>query len=99
MGEYVTATFDGAATGLPPSTRISCSCTLTQWAHSTVGPTRSDTLIASCSLLLWAVELCGVTTLPGCAGGLSENDFIVAAKINALEMEDVLKPKRAKFWA
>eukprot|EP01025_Chloroclados_australasicus_P019499 TRINITY_DN20645_c0_g1_i1.p1 TRINITY_DN20645_c0_g1~~TRINITY_DN20645_c0_g1_i1.p1 ORF type:complete len:227 (+),score=17.54 TRINITY_DN20645_c0_g1_i1:73-681(+) len=32
-------------------------------------------------------------------GELSENDFIVAAKVNNLELADVLQKKRAKFWA
>jgi hypothetical protein len=33
------------------------------------------------------------------AGGLTANDFIVAAKVNKLDLSDVLKKKRAKFWA
>ena len=32
-------------------------------------------------------------------GGLSENDFILANKINELDFADVLKKKKAKFWA
>lgn len=33
------------------------------------------------------------------AGGLTENDFIVAAKINELELSDLMPPKRVRFWA
>jgi len=32
-------------------------------------------------------------------GGLSENDFILASKINDLDFSDALKKKKAKFWA
>lgn len=33
------------------------------------------------------------------AGGLTLNDFIVAAKINELEVADLLPKKKPKFWA
>lgn len=33
------------------------------------------------------------------AGGLTENDFILAAKINALSFVDLLPKKKPKFWA
>jgi 4a-hydroxytetrahydrobiopterin dehydratase len=33
------------------------------------------------------------------AGGLTENDFIMAAKINQLELGDLLPKRKAKFWA
>lgn len=33
------------------------------------------------------------------AEDLSLNDFIVAAKVNELELASLLKKKRAKFWA
>lgn len=32
-------------------------------------------------------------------GGLSENDFIVAAKINELETADLQPRRKQKFWA
>ena len=32
-------------------------------------------------------------------GGLSENDFILASKINDLDFSDALKKKKTKFWA
>ncbi|KAK9793211.1 hypothetical protein WJX73_009509 [Symbiochloris irregularis] len=32
-------------------------------------------------------------------GGLTENDFILAAKINALELSDLLPKKKQRFWA
>lgn len=32
-------------------------------------------------------------------GGLTENDFIVAAKINDLEISDLLSKKKTQFWA
>jgi len=34
-----------------------------------------------------------------CAGGLTENDFIMASKINALEVSDLMPKKKQKFWA
>jgi hypothetical protein len=34
-----------------------------------------------------------------CAGALSMNDFIVATKVNKLDLSDLLKKKKAKFWA
>jgi hypothetical protein len=33
------------------------------------------------------------------AEGLSTNDFIVAAKINAQDLKPMLKRKAARFWA
>lgn len=33
------------------------------------------------------------------AGGLTENDFILAAKINELELGDLLPKAKPKFWA
>lgn len=33
------------------------------------------------------------------AGGLTENDFILAAKISDLEVGDLMPKKKAKFWA
>jgi len=33
------------------------------------------------------------------AGGLTENDFIIAAKINDMEKSDLAPPKRQRFWA
>lgn len=32
-------------------------------------------------------------------GGLSENDFIMAAKINELDITDLLSKKKTQFWA
>ena len=32
-------------------------------------------------------------------GGLTTNDFIVAAKINELELSDLLPKRKPKFWA
>ena len=32
-------------------------------------------------------------------GGLTENDFIMAAKINDIEMADLLPKRKPKFWA
>ena len=33
------------------------------------------------------------------AGGLTENDFIMASKINGLELSDLMPKKKQKFWA
>jgi 4a-hydroxytetrahydrobiopterin dehydratase len=33
------------------------------------------------------------------AGGLTENDFIMAAKINEVELADLLTKRKPKFWA
>jgi len=33
------------------------------------------------------------------AGGLTENDFIVAAHINDMDMTELLAKKKARFWA
>ena len=33
------------------------------------------------------------------AGGLTENDFIIAAKINDMDKTDLAPPKRQRFWA
>lgn len=33
------------------------------------------------------------------AGGLSENDFIVASKINDIPTKDIIAKKKAKYWA
>eukprot|EP00798_Chlamydomonas_sp_ICE-L_P016974 gene16974-23245_t len=33
------------------------------------------------------------------SGGLSHNDFIVASKINDLDLSDLAAPKKKKFWA
>jgi 4a-hydroxytetrahydrobiopterin dehydratase len=38
-----------------------------------------------------------VTSTP--AGGLTDNDFIVAAHINALNVADLLQKRKARFWA
>lgn len=32
-------------------------------------------------------------------GGLTENDFIMAAKINELDVGDLLPKKKPRFWA
>eukprot|EP00877_Chromochloris_zofingiensis_P001434 jgi/Chrzof1/11291/Cz05g31090.t1 len=32
-------------------------------------------------------------------GGLTENDFIVAAKVNDLDLSDLLQKRKARFWA
>lgn len=32
-------------------------------------------------------------------GGLTQNDFIIAAKINELEIDDLLPKKKPKYWA
>lgn len=32
-------------------------------------------------------------------GGLTENDFILAAKVNELELADLMPKKKPKFWA
>jgi hypothetical protein len=32
-------------------------------------------------------------------GGLTENDFIVAAHINDMDMSELLAKKKARFWA
>jgi hypothetical protein len=33
------------------------------------------------------------------AGGLTENDFIVAAHINELDLTELLQKRKARFWA
>jgi pterin-4a-carbinolamine dehydratase len=33
------------------------------------------------------------------AGGLTENDFIVAAHINELDVTELLQKRKARFWA
>lgn len=33
------------------------------------------------------------------AGGLTENDFIVAAHINNLDLTELLTKRKARFWA
>ena len=33
------------------------------------------------------------------AGGLTQNDFILASKINAMDFSDLVPKKKAKFWA
>jgi hypothetical protein len=33
------------------------------------------------------------------AGGITENDFIVASRINDLELADLLQKKRVRYWA
>lgn len=33
-----------------------------------------------------------------CAGGLTENDFILAAKIDKLDLNDLLR-RKASYWA
>jgi hypothetical protein len=33
------------------------------------------------------------------AGGLTENDFIVAAHINDLDLTELLAKRKARFWA
>eukprot|EP00898_Chlorokybus_atmophyticus_P002869 jgi/Chlat1/3583/Chrsp234S03563 len=40
-----------------------------------------------------------VETSTHSAGGLTENDFILAAKIEALDVSDLIKKKKQKFWA
>lgn len=40
-----------------------------------------------------------MTGFAGAAEDLTLNDFIVAAKVNELELAPLLKKKRAKFWA
>ena len=34
-----------------------------------------------------------------CTGGLTSNDFIVASKINDVDLRDLLQEKKKKFWA
>ena len=34
-----------------------------------------------------------------CAGGLTENDFIIAARINAIAIKDLLPKPKMRFWA
>lgn len=50
------------------------------------------------------LHLTGTTTLTAelsthAVGGLTENDFIIAAKINEMSFADLLPPKKARFWA
>ena len=33
------------------------------------------------------------------AGGLTETDFIVAARINAISIKDLIPKPKARFWA
>ena len=33
------------------------------------------------------------------AGGLTENDFIMAAKINMIEAADLMPKKKKQYWA
>eukprot|EP00193_Tetraselmis_chui_P009663 CAMPEP_0177771396 /NCGR_PEP_ID=MMETSP0491_2-20121128/11558_1 /TAXON_ID=63592 /ORGANISM="Tetraselmis chuii, Strain PLY429" /LENGTH=231 /DNA_ID=CAMNT_0019288919 /DNA_START=122 /DNA_END=817 /DNA_ORIENTATION=- len=40
-----------------------------------------------------------VTLSTPSAGGLTENDFIVAAKLNEIDRSDLSPPKRQRFWA
>jgi hypothetical protein len=35
----------------------------------------------------------------GVAGGLTENDFIVAAHINELNLSELLQKRKARYWA
>ena len=34
-----------------------------------------------------------------CAGGLTDNDFIMAARINAIYVKDLLPKPKPRFWA
>lgn len=54
----------------------------------------------------WPTRHCSPTPPPAqlparplTAGGLTENDFILAAKINDLEFGDLMPPRKQKFWA
>jgi hypothetical protein len=40
-----------------------------------------------------------LSVLVGNAGGLTENDFIVAAHINELDVTELLQKRKARFWA
>ena len=66
----------------------SAADTLTQRVHGASSPTGTHTYPPSCTCLRRHV-----------AGGLTENDFIVACKINALDTKDLLMKKKPKFWA
>lgn len=51
-----------------------------------------------------SVEAVGASTVvarlsTASLGGLTEADFIVAAKVNALDVSDLLAKKKARFWA
>jgi hypothetical protein len=51
---------------------------------------------------MWMADVRWVRGLPGRrarAGGLSENDFIVAARMNAVSIDDLKAQKKARFWA
>jgi hypothetical protein len=37
--------------------------------------------------------------LPHAPGGLTEADFIVAAKINSLDVSSLLPKRKARYWA
>jgi hypothetical protein len=34
-----------------------------------------------------------------CSGGLTENDFIIAALINDIDLSQLLQKRKARFWA
>ena len=34
-----------------------------------------------------------------CAGGITENDLVVAAKINEVNFKDILQQKKVRYWA
>jgi hypothetical protein len=59
------------------------------------------------TLLLWRPDRCAgcavaVSAAAACTptkGGLTENDFIVAANINMLGVTDLLAKRKARFWA
>lgn len=45
------------------------------------------------------LETVEVTLQTAALKGLTENDFIVAAKLNEMETADLELPKKARFWA
>lgn len=45
----------------------------------------------------WQLALMALAAL--CAGELSRRDFVLAAKLNGLDLSDLEKKKAAKYWA
>ena len=66
---------------------------------STTGALMRSGMEAICDLHLEGWNKARAVLTTHSIGGLSENDFILANKINELDFTDALKKKKAKFWA
>ena len=61
---------------------------------------REGHALASASVaVVSGLETVEVTLRTAAVGGLTENDFIVAAKLNEMATADLEPPKKARFWA